>query len=224
MRPTEESFINIHSHHKPKVAGEFVIRNAYLPLRQDIVNNLPYATSAGLHPWFIQKMTVNDCSDRLIEIATSDKVLAIGEIGIDRAIEIPVQTQLSYFETQVNIARALQKPVIIHAVRSYSDIIPFLKKSKVPFIFHQFSGNTQQANELIKYNAYLSFGKNLFEPKSETAFQNIPLSNIFLESDTAHTLNISDIYNKAAELKLLSLDELKSAVFHNFVAVFGGKG
>jgi TatD DNase family protein len=219
MFPTADSFINIHCHAKPKIPGEFVIRNAYLPVQQDKLNNLPYATSVGLHPWFIQQMSVNECSDRLIEAATSPKVLAIGEIGIDRAIHIPVPTQLTYFDAQVNIARALQKPVIIHAVRSYSDIIPFLKKSKVPFIFHQFSGNGQQANELIKYNAYLSFGQNLLDPKSAETFRNMPISQLFLETDISTRMDISDVYAKASELKMLPIDELKSIVFHNFARI-----
>ncbi|MES2779042.1 MAG: TatD family hydrolase, partial [Bacteroidota bacterium] len=210
-----DSFINIHTHHKPKLKEEFALRNAYLCLTSDQILNLPYAVSAGLHPWHLHQMTVNECSDRLIEIASSDKVLAIGEIGIDRAIDIPVNIQLNYFDTQLNVARALQKPVIIHAVRSYSDLMPFLKKTKVPFIFHQFQGNEQQARELLKYNAYLSFGKNLFEPKSEQTFKNIPVENIFLETDTAHHIHIADIYRKAAELKELDIDELKSIVFHN---------
>ncbi|MES2560994.1 MAG: TatD family hydrolase [Bacteroidota bacterium] len=211
-----DSFINIHTHHKPKLAEEFVIRNAYLRLSPDQIQNLPYHVSAGLHPWHLHQMTVNECSDRLIDIASSEKVLAIGEIGIDRAIATPIQTQLSYFDAQLNVARALQKPVIIHAVRSYSDLIPFLKKTKVPFIFHQFQGNEQQAKELLKYNTYLSFGKNLFEPKSEQTFKTTPLENIFLETDTAAHIHIADIYRKAAELKELHIDELKSIVFHNF--------
>jgi TatD DNase family protein len=219
MFPTEDSFINIHSHRKPVTANEFVIRNAYLPAQQERLNNLPYATSVGLHPWILDQVSIDECSDRLIEVATSDKVLAIGEIGIDRAIEAPVQKQLQYFDAQLNVARALQKPVIIHAVRSYSDLIPFLKKSKVPFIFHQFTGNQQQANELLKYNAYLSFGKNLFDPKSAETFKNLPNSNIFLETDISNTLKINDIYTQAAKLKLLSVDELKSIVFHNFAAI-----
>lgn len=211
-----ESFINIHTHHKPRLPEEFVIRNAYLKLHTEQIQNLPYTVSVGLHPWHLVQMTVNECADRLIEIASSNKVLAIGEIGIDRAIDIPVTTQTAYFDAQLNVARALQKPIIIHAVRSYGDIIPFLKKTKVPFIFHQFQGNEQQAKELLKYNAFLSFGKNLFEPKSEQTFKALPLESIFLETDTAHHLHIADIYRKAAELKQLHIDELKSILFNNF--------
>lgn len=220
MRPTEDSFINIHTHHKPKLAHEFAIRNAYLKLNTDKLGNLPYATSVGLHPWFLHQYTETQCADLLIEMATSEKVLAIGEIGIDKAIDTPLKTQLAYFEAQLNIARALQKPLIIHAVKSYSDFIPYLKKAKIPFIFHQFTGNTQQANELLKQQAYLSFGKNLFEEKSALTFKSVPLEHLFLETDTAGQLNIEDIYSKAAQLKDLESDELKSIVFHNFARVF----
>ena len=215
----QDLFINIHSHHKPRLEKEFVVRNAYLTLSSESIQNLPYAASVGLHPWHLNRMTVNECADKLIELASSEKVLAIGEIGIDRAIDTPIHKQLTYFEAQLNIARAMQKPVIIHAVKSYSDLVPFLKKTKVPFIFHQFQGNQQQAKELLKYNAFLSFGKNLFEPKSEQTFQTIPLENIFLETDTSPHLHIADIYRKAAELKEMHIDELKSIVFHNFATL-----
>jgi TatD DNase family protein len=218
------SFVNIHSHRKPRLENEFVIRNAYLTLSNERIQNLPYTVSVGLHPWHLSQMTVNECSDKLIELASSEKVLAIGEIGIDRAIDTPIQKQLSYFEAQLNVARALQKPVIIHAVRSYGDLVPYLKKTKVPFIFHQFQGNEQQAKELLKYNAFLSFGKNLFESKSEQTFKSIPLEHIFLETDTAHHLHIADVYRKAAELKELHIDELKSIVFHNFAQLKTAKG
>ena len=119
--------------------------------------------SVGLHPWHISKTNLNTCIDKLINLATLKNVFAIGEIGIDRAIDVAVNTQIAFFEAQLNIARAVKKPIIIHAVRSYSDIIPYLKKSTIPFIFHQFMGNSQQAKELIKHGAFLSFGKNLLQ-------------------------------------------------------------
>jgi TatD DNase family protein len=219
MLPNVDSYINIHSHSKPKLVNEFVLRNAYLALSESQLDLLPYSLSVGLHPWFVNRMSIETCTDKLVEAAVVKTVLAIGEIGIDRAIEVPIHTQLIYFEAQLNIARALQKPVIIHAVRSYSDIIPYLKKSKVPFIFHQFSGNKQQASELLKYNAYLSFGKNLFDHKAEEIFPSLPLSQVFLETDTAKHLHIADIYQKAAELKKMSVDELKSALFSNFAQI-----
>jgi len=212
----EHSFINIHTHRKPQIAKEFVVRNAYLGCSADTISNLPYAVSVGLHPWHLHTMTVTECADRLIELAALEKVWAIGEIGLDKAIETPMSKQIAYFEAQLDIARAVQKPIIIHAVRTYQELLPYLKKTRIPFIFHQFAGNKQQAAELLKYPCFLSFGKNLTEPKSSEAFQSTPNHQIFLETDTTAQFRIDDIYKLAAELKDIDIDELKSIVFHNF--------
>ena len=219
---TQYPFINIHTHKKPNGSNETIIRNAFLHRTTKQLTNIPYGISIGLHPWYLNSLSINECADLLSDIASTNNVIAIGEIGIDRSIDIPIGTQLNYFEIQWNIARALQKPLIIHAVKSYSDLIPYVKKTKIPFIFHQFSGNQQQANELLKQNAYLSFGKNLFNEKSALTFKYTPIETIFLETDNEPYLTIKDIYLKAAELKELEMDELKSIVFHNFARVFGG--
>lgn len=211
-----KNYIDIHTHQKNKSSNVTIVRNAYLTLYEQSVSQLNYLVSVGLHPWHISKTSLNACVDKLINLATLKNVFAIGEIGIDRAIAIDIKTQTAYFEAQLNIARAVKKPVIIHAVRSYSDILPFLKKSTIPFVFHQFQGNAQQAKELVKHGAFLSFGKNLFEEKSALAFQSIPSEHIFLETDTASQITIESVYHKAAQLKDLDMDVLKSIVFHNF--------
>lgn len=216
----EDSFINIHSHHKPKLVNEWVIRNAYISTPNDVLIQLPYFTSVGLHPWFLHSMSIQECCDQLATYTGNDKVLAIGEIGLDKSIETPLSKQIQYFEAQLAIARALQKPVIIHAVRTYQEFLPYLKKTHIPFIFHQFGGNKQQAAELLKYPSYLSFGKNLFEPKGAETFQQTALSRCFLETDTASHLHIGDVYQRAAEIKGLHIDEVKSSMFHNFATVF----
>lgn len=213
--PGSDSFINIHTHHKPRLENEFVIRNAFMKLSTEQIEKLNYAVSVGLHPWHLHQMTVNECMDQLVELATLPNVLAIGETGIDKAIEIPVSKQIEYFDVQLTVAKAVQKPLIIHAVRSYTEFVPFLKKTKLPFIFHQFQGNEQQAKELLKYNVKLSFGKNLFEPKSTEVFAKLPNEAFLLETDTTHAIHIGDIYNKAAEIKGLEMDKLKSIVFRN---------
>jgi TatD DNase family protein len=219
MIGTENDFLNIHTHFKPKLSNEFAIRNAYLNVSGEQINNLPYPVSCGLHPWHIHKMSLNACGDRLIELASNPKVLAIGEIGLDKAIDTPLKQQLSYFDAQFNVARAYQKPIIIHAVRTYQDFIPFLKKTKVPFIFHGFNGNVQQAKELLKYNCKLSFGKNCIEPKIKEVIQYIPNDAFLLETDSASKLTISDVYTQVADIKQMDLDELKSLVFHTFASI-----
>lgn len=213
----ESSYINIHTHFKPK-QHELAVRNAYLKLNAVQIAQLPYPVSVGLHPWFLKNYTLTQCADLLMDVVNLNNVLAIGEIGLDRAIDTPLSTQIQYFDAQLNIARAVQKPVIIHAVKSYSDIMPFLKKTKVPFIFHGFTGNIQQAKEMLKYNAYLSFGKSLLNDKHQEVFAQIPNNRLLLETDVS-TIEISRIYELAAHAKGLTIDELKSVVFNTFAAI-----
>ncbi|MBP9187621.1 MAG: TatD family hydrolase [Bacteroidia bacterium] len=214
MSANASSYINIHTHSKPK-ANTIAVRNAYLKLNIEKIVDLPYMVSVGLHPWHINNYSINKCTDLLLDVANLTNVFAIGEIGIDRAIDIPVSTQLQFFDAQLNIARAVRKPVIIHAVKGYSDVMPYLKKSKVPFIFHGFTGNIQQAKEILKYNAYLSFGKSLLDTKYAEVFAQIPIQNILLETDAAN-ITIEEVYKLAANAKGLSIDELKTIVFNTF--------
>lgn len=221
MIASESSYINIHTHHKPGT-NELVVRNAYLKLNAEQIAQLPYMVSVGLHPWHINKYNLTTCTDLLMDAVHLGNVFAVGEIGIDRAIDVPVSTQIQFFEAQLNIARAVQKPVIVHAVKSYSDLMPFLKKTKVPFIFHGFTGNIQQAKEILKFNAYLSFGKSLLDEKHREVLAQIPNDRLLLETDVAKA-GINQIYDLAATAKGLAVDELKSIVFNTFAAITKSK-
>lgn len=215
-----EKLYNVHTHYKPKFEDEYVIRNAYLTMGNEGLNQLSYQVSVGLHPWFIDLFSLDECMSKLTDIVMHPKVLAIGEIGLDKTIEISMHKQLTYFDAQLTVAKATQKPVIIHAVKSYNEFIPFLKKSNTPFIFHQFHGNLQQAKELLKYHVKLSFGKNLFDFKTEEVIKQIPDDSFFLETDNAAHLHIYDIYRKASELKKISIDELKTIQLNTFAQIF----
>jgi TatD DNase family protein len=96
--------------------------------------------------------------------------------------------------------------------------MPFLKKTKVPFIFHGFTGNIQQAKEILKFNAYLSFGKSLLDEKHQEVFSQIPNDRFLLETDVAK-IGISQIYDLATMAKGIAVDELKSVVFNTFAAI-----
>jgi TatD DNase family protein len=218
----KDLFINIHTHSKTKHANELIIRNAYTPLSASQIAKLPYLVAVGLHPWYLHKMSINSCVQKLYEISVPKNVVAVGEIGIDRAITTTtsLEVQRSYFEAQLNVAAEINKPVIIHAVHSYSDFIPYLKKSKVPFIFHQFNGNEQQARELLRYPCKLSFGVNLLSPKSQAILKAIPPNSFFLETDVQTNYTIHDIYAKAAKIRQMNIDVLKEQLFHTFAQIF----
>lgn len=216
-----DSFINIHTHFKPHEENEFVVRNAYHKLDITRLQQLPYAVSCGLHPWHLSLRSIKEIQTYLQQACVLSNVIAIGEIGIDRAINVPISRQLDYFEAQLEIAVQHSKPVIIHAVRSYSDLMPYVKKQNALFIIHQFSGNELQAKELADAGAMLSFGKNLFIQKHADVFKQIPVSSLLLETDQSPVYTIRQVYAKAAEIKEIALPDLKSDLFHTFARISG---
>lgn len=219
LYPSVQQYINVHTHRKPRLGNEFVIRNAFLQVPVNRLANLPYAISVGLHPWHASEQQRGELTDRLIEHATLRNVLAIGEIGLDKSIDAPLMLQTNLFEAQFQVARALQKPIILHTVRAYNEMIPFLKRTKVPFIFHGFSGSAQQAKELVKYGAILSFGKGLWVEKTREAFSQLPDGTFLFETDTSPML-INQVYAEAAQIRGMEEEQLKLDVFDTFARLF----
>jgi TatD DNase family protein len=178
--------------------------------------------SIGLHPWEICKGD----REKKIEIVkvhgARPEVIAVGEIGLDKYKE-EFDLQKDVFIRQIEIAKTLQKPIIIHCVKAFSELSEILKLTKppLPVILHRYSGNKTIVDQLIKYNCFFSFGHELFNERSKThrVFKAIPLSRIFLETDDSD-YDIEDIYKKAADLKEIKPDDLILAIRNNFARCF----
>ncbi len=210
-------FINIHTH-KPDsehLSILNVIFNSIWP------ENKYY--SCGIHPWKIDKSLIDSNLEQLINYCEQKKLLAIGEIGLDRTIQTPIETQKEVFIKQVQIANQYNLPIIIHCVKAWSDLLSIRKNTKksTPWIFHGYTGNLQTANQLINAGCYFSFGsKLLVNHKVQAIFKQVPINHIFLETDDSDT-KIEDIYQKAAELYDICIEELKSNLYQNFITIFG---
>ncbi len=208
-------YLNLHTHRKPQSPQEFCIRNAFFPKRIESISHLPYPVSVGVHPWFSGEK-VMDFTQKMEAFLAMKNVIAVGEIGLDRVKNVPFSQQVEVFEQQLFWAEKYQKPIILHCVKAISDIFPYLKKTKVPFIFHQFDGNERQLAQLLPYPAYFSFGKNLFtSPKSQNMFNLVPENRYFLETDIA-AIRIEKVYAQAALLKNISEENVKAQVHNNF--------
>jgi len=220
----ETPFIDIHTHHSDHTDTVLSIVN-YYP-KQSILNHVPdqYIT-VGLHPWKLEQ----DCADKNLElvktIAPINKVLAIGEIGLDRTVASPLNIQETYFIKQIAIAEKLQKPIIIHCVRCFPELLSIKKKVKAstPWLIHGFRNNIQIANNLLEHGCYLSFGEALlFDKKIQDLFVKMPINRIFLETDESDS-SIENIYTKAAQLKSMQLRKIKTDLFENYKSVFQSK-
>ena len=130
--------------------------------------------------------------------------------------------QLKVFKAQILLSEEYQKPLIIHCVKSFQEVLLLKKeiKPQQPWIIHGFNKNSQVAASLIKNSCFLSFGKSLLKnEKLQDAFKEIPLENIFLETDDSE-IAIETIYKKAAEIKNVTIGEIKKNIHQNFNKIF----
>lgn len=212
-------YINLHTHRKPRVLGEIAIRNGFL--KSIDFNKIDYAVSLGIHPWHVNKTKL---AWALKQIETNiNSIIAIGECGLDRAIDTPIEIQIIAFTKQIELAIKYKKPIIVHCVKAYSDFASIAKKHpNVSFVLHGFAGNETILQQLLVFkNVYFSVGKYLFNPQSNTSLilDKIPLNRLFLETDTT-TYLISHIYEKAAQILVIEETVLKTKIFHNFENLF----
>ena len=162
---------------------------------------------------------------QILRFSDSQILKAIGECGLDRACDSDFELQREVFIKQIELSEQYHKPLIIHAVRSYPDIISIRKetKSKQPWIIHGFNGNEHSAEQLLRHDGiYLSLGDVLFknEKRAELLLDIIPSDRLFLETDVAER-SIVEVYEKASLLSGVATDILRKDIFDNFVKIFG---
>ena len=149
--------------------------------------------------------------------------LALGECGLDKRIEVAFELQQTVFERQLLLAEQYQKPVVIHCVAAFQELIAIKKRLKisVPFLIHGFSKNEQIAKELVANGCYISFGKYLLRmPQLESVFKSMPNDRFFLETDTDEQ-TIQEVYELAAQYKGLTIPQIQELVTINFSTIFG---
>ena len=210
-------FIDIHTHQQNRVENVFTIENKY-PTSVDF--SKPF--SIGIHPWFIKKESLKN-ELLLIEEKLQDiNCFALGECGLDKISETDLTLQKIVFKKQLELSEKYKKPLLIHCVKAYQELIEIKKEMKPTqtWVLHGFHKNSQVAESLLKNGIILSFGAGIINRKKlqEVVF-NIPLPSILLETDTAE-ISIEKVYQKMAAIKNISLEELKSEIKQNFKSIF----
>ncbi|KGO90817.1 TatD family hydrolase [Flavobacterium suncheonense] len=175
--------------------------------------------SIGIHPWYIDLDNLEEHMHTIEEKLQLKNCLALGECGLDKRIETPLDIQTEVFEKQLHLAIQYQKPVILHCVSAYQEVIEIKKRLKieVPMVIHGFSKNGQVAKSLLDNGFYLSFGKYLLRnPELASVFEQVPDNRFFLETDTIEE-SIQDVYIKAASIKKKDVEQI---IEDNFKLVF----
>ncbi|WP_312090063.1 TatD family hydrolase [Chryseobacterium sp.] len=206
-------FFDFH-HHKKQVA--YGIYNI------DIETSVPdFLYSAGIHPKDIDEENIEN-QFKWLQSVISENCFAIGECGLDSTVLSSMKLQEDVFLRQIQMANDFKKPIIIHCVRKFYEVISFRKFSQQPMIIHGFNKKEKVAEDLLKNNFYLSFGKAvLYNLSLQNTVKKIPLDKFFLETDNDN-FNIADLYLKVSELKGISLEKLHSQILENLDTLKNG--
>lgn len=212
-------FIDIHTHNLNSSTNLTVI-NLFESNQSKLNPNHFY--SIGIHPWYIDEDSLKRFAS-IESFAQNNQIIAIGEAGLDLMKGPDLSKQLSIFDKQIKLADKLSKPLIIHCVKAYDEIIK-LKKSylhTVPWIFHGFQSSQQMAEQLLAHDIYLSFGKAITREGSnaQKALKIAPKEKIFLETDDS-AISIEQIYVMAAKIRGESIEMLQEIIKSNFINCF----
>ena len=211
-------FLNLHTHKFTNNPSILELVNQY-PWEFD--NAIPQY-SIGIHPWYINEERLTSDLKTIEEKLSLKQCLALGECGLDKRIDIPMWLQIEVFEKQIALAEQYQKPLVLHLVAAFDELIEIKKRLKisVPIIIHGFSKNEQVAKQLIANGFYLSFGKYLLRnPELIEVFQALPNDKFFLETDTIEE-TLEEVYELAAQYKGMTLEEMQMQVGENWEKVF----
>lgn len=209
---------NLHTHNFTNQQNIFELVNQY-PWEFD--EKIPFY-SIGIHPWYINDERLNSDLQIIEQKLALHNCLALGECGLDKRIEIPLEIQKKVFKSQILLAEKYQKPLVLHCVAAFQEIIQIKKEQNVtvPMIIHGFSKNEQTAKQLLDNGFYLSFGKYLLRnPELKNVFQSVPNDRFFLETDTVEE-SLEEVYALAANYKNCEIEEIKSIIKTNFEKVF----
>ena len=218
LRNSMTKFINLHTHQFSNLSDVIEVVNQY-PWEFDA--SIP-KYSIGIHPWYLDENRLAADLKSISEKLKLPSCLALGECGLDKRIDIPVELQTSVFKQQLELVQQTEKPIILHCVAAYDEVIAVKKELDIknPMIIHGFSKNEQVANSLLKNGFYLSFGKYLLRnPDLEKVIKFAPENKILLETDTIEE-SIYEVYEKAAFIRGISVEKMKAIVFQNYSNIF----
>ena len=217
----ELNFIDIHTH--TTKSRDNLIQIVNLNLNQPCPEQGYY--SYGIHPWALDKaeFQVEKALETFEEKLKLPQVIALGEAGLDKLHKASFERQIELFERQIELSETVQKPMILHDVKSHNEILALRKKHKAkqPWILHGFSGSEQDVKQLIGQGIYLSVGESLLYPERKIykSFKFIDLDYLFLETDMAK-IDIEKVYETAANLLEMDLSVLQTRIFANFARLF----
>ena len=220
--PQNGDYIDIHIHGGAPASGIFILESlmAHEKKLPSEVQGIAY--TFGIHPWFLNEQNYKQLIASVKNSVRHPGIIAIGEAGFDRLRGPSAELQRKVFEEQITISEELNKPVVIHCVRGWDELLSVHKKlkPKMQWLIHGFRGNVELASQLLSKGMFLSFWFDfVLRPESAGLLRALPEDRIFLETDGAD-VDIRDIYKKVADDKGIPVEELKRMILCNYKEFF----
>ncbi|KDR94254.1 TatD DNase family protein [Peptoclostridium litorale DSM 5388] len=201
-------------------------------------NSFVYA-AVGVHPHEAKDFD-EDSIDVLRELAKSQKVVAIGEIGLDYYYDFsPRDIQKKFFRMQIELANELNLPIIVHDRDAHADtmeIIKKFKKAETGCVLHCYSGSAEMAMEYVKMGCYISIaGPVTFKnnKKGEAVVREVPIERLLIETDSPYLTphpyrgkrndptKVEYVADKIAQIKGMSYEKACDITTENAKNFFG---
>ena len=193
--------------------------------------------AVGIHPEDMGDMAEGDL-DRIAQLARHEKCVAIGEIGLDYYWDAGhKEEQKALFARQLDMALALDLPVIVHDREAHGDCLDIVRRyESLRGVFHCYSGSLEMAEELLRRGWYLGFDGPITYKNARKALAVLeicPLDRILIETDSPYltpvpnrgkrndSRNLIYITEKIAEVKGLTAAEIAAATMENGKRLFG---
>ena len=205
-----------------------------IPKILEIIKKYPFMyASVGIHPHSTADTTEEDMLT-LAKYSKEEKVVAIGEIGLDYFYDFsPRDLQKKWFSRQINLAKELDLPVIIHDRDAHGDCMDILRSEgvrDVGGVFHCYAGSVEMSKEILDWGMYIAFGGSLTFKKATRPIEvakYVPLDRIVIETDAPYltpepfrgkknsSLYIHLVAEKLAEIKGVSVSEIENITYEN---------
>ncbi len=212
-------YIDIHTHQNKEEDDEVFTLNS---LRVSEFGNFPSDNKAytiGLHPYFSEDISEESWQEfSNLFLSHSDLFWGIGECGLDKRSEVPMDKQIDFFLRQIELAEKLRKPLVLHIVKAWNELLSIRRclQIKQPWIVHGFRGKPILAKQLLDAGLYLSFGEHY---NLESFLLAESYGRAFFETDESVLISIKDAYNLAAQALEIAPEELKERYQQRFLSL-----
>jgi len=209
----------------------------------DIANNhagLVFGAAVGIHPHEAQQFS-GKIPLGLQEQAKRHPVVAVGETGLDYYYDnSPRNLQRELFVAHIELAKQVDKPLIIHVRDAFDDAFDILQEEGVPRkggVIHCFSGTYQDARRALDMGLYISFSGILTFPRAEgvrDVAKMVPLDKLLCETDAPYLAPVPKrgkvnepsfvryVYEVLASIKGMEVEDLSEKIYLNVKTLFGG--